>query len=166
MSFQGGDTKLERDLPKNQHTQRKLVNFEDWCNGVVSKSVKIWLSTTIFYDNNHQNVSQFFFHWRSKFFVIDIFLITSIFRSLYFLKRCPIFDSSPLHHEIPIISFGYVFGKNHSNFVSPTWKLNNPYCHTLYYRVSHIETSETKWFRGLEKSRFFWIMVSSALMSM
>ena len=24
-------------LPKNQHTQRKLLNFENWCNGEVSK---------------------------------------------------------------------------------------------------------------------------------
>ena len=26
----GGGTKLERVLPKNQHTQRKLLNFENW----------------------------------------------------------------------------------------------------------------------------------------
>ena len=32
-SFQAGDTKLERFLPKNQHTQRKLFNFENWING-------------------------------------------------------------------------------------------------------------------------------------
>jgi len=36
-SFQGGDTKLEIFLPKNQHTQRKLLNFENWCSGVLSK---------------------------------------------------------------------------------------------------------------------------------
>ena len=36
-SFQTGDTKLERFLPKNQHTQRKLLNFENWVNGEVSK---------------------------------------------------------------------------------------------------------------------------------
>ena len=29
-SFQAGGTKLERFLPKNQHTQRKLLNFENW----------------------------------------------------------------------------------------------------------------------------------------
>ena len=40
-SFQTGDTKLERFLPKNQHTQRKLLNFENWVNGEVSKSAKI-----------------------------------------------------------------------------------------------------------------------------
>ena len=32
-SFQTGGTKLERFLPKNQHTQRKLLNFENWTNG-------------------------------------------------------------------------------------------------------------------------------------
>ena len=35
-----GGTKLERFLPKNQHTERKLLNFENWVNGEVSKSVK------------------------------------------------------------------------------------------------------------------------------
>ena len=34
-SFQ--TTKLKRFLPKNQHTQRKLLNFENWVNGEVSK---------------------------------------------------------------------------------------------------------------------------------
>ena len=29
--------KLERFLPKNQHTRRKILNFENWCNGEVSK---------------------------------------------------------------------------------------------------------------------------------
>ena len=32
-SFQTGGTKLERFLPKNQHPQRKLLNFENWING-------------------------------------------------------------------------------------------------------------------------------------
>ena len=36
-SFQMGGTKLQRFLPKNQHTQRKLLNFENWVNGEVSK---------------------------------------------------------------------------------------------------------------------------------
>ena len=40
-SFQEGGTKLERCLPKNQHTQKKFLNFENWSNGKVSKSVKI-----------------------------------------------------------------------------------------------------------------------------
>ena len=36
-----GDTKLVIFLPKNQHTQRKLLNFENWPNGGVSKSAII-----------------------------------------------------------------------------------------------------------------------------
>ena len=36
-SFQTGGTKLERFLPKNQHTQRNLLNFENWVSGEVSK---------------------------------------------------------------------------------------------------------------------------------
>ena len=38
---QWGGTKLESFLPKNQHTQRKLLNFENWVTGKVSKSAKI-----------------------------------------------------------------------------------------------------------------------------
>ena len=37
LSFLAGGTKLERFLPKDQHIQRKLINFENWCNGKVSK---------------------------------------------------------------------------------------------------------------------------------
>ena len=37
VEFSNGGTKLERFLPKNQHTQRKLMNFENWVNGEVSK---------------------------------------------------------------------------------------------------------------------------------
>ena len=32
-SFQAGGTELKRFLSKNQHTQRKLLNFENWCSG-------------------------------------------------------------------------------------------------------------------------------------
>ena len=37
VEFSSQDTKLERFLPKNPHTQRKLLNFENWVNGEVSK---------------------------------------------------------------------------------------------------------------------------------
>ena len=37
LSFQTGGTKLERFLPKNQHTQRKLLNNDNWVNGEVLK---------------------------------------------------------------------------------------------------------------------------------
>ena len=39
-SFQTGGIELERFLPKNQHTKRKFLNFENWTNGEVSKSAK------------------------------------------------------------------------------------------------------------------------------
>jgi hypothetical protein len=34
-----GDTKLERFLPKNQHTQRKLLNFEFWIEFVTPTTI-------------------------------------------------------------------------------------------------------------------------------
>ena len=40
-SFQIEDTKLKIFLPKNQLIQRKLLNFEFWTNGELSKSAKI-----------------------------------------------------------------------------------------------------------------------------
>ena len=66
------------------------------------------------------------------------FLIISISKSLHFLKRCPIFDTSPLHQFSKLNNSLWVcwfFGKNISNFVPPAWKLNNPYyhnCHSIH----------------------------------
>ena len=37
VEFSRGGTKLERFLHKNQHPQRKLLNFEFWINGELSK---------------------------------------------------------------------------------------------------------------------------------
>ena len=37
VEFQEGGTKLERFLPQNQHTQRKLFNFENWISGGLMK---------------------------------------------------------------------------------------------------------------------------------
>ena len=36
-----GGTRIERCLPKNQHTQRKLLNFENWTSGGPQKLAKI-----------------------------------------------------------------------------------------------------------------------------
>ena len=41
VEFSNRGTRLERLLSKNQHTQRKLLNFENWVNEEVSKSAKI-----------------------------------------------------------------------------------------------------------------------------
>ena len=40
-SFQTGNMKLERFLPKNQHTQRIFLNFKNWTNGGPQKLAKI-----------------------------------------------------------------------------------------------------------------------------
>ena len=40
-SFQTGGTKLGRFLSMNQHTQRKLLNFENWTNGEPQELAKI-----------------------------------------------------------------------------------------------------------------------------
>ena len=37
VEFSSGGIKLEFFFAKNQHTQRKLLNFENWVNGEVSK---------------------------------------------------------------------------------------------------------------------------------
>ena len=36
-NFKTRDTKLDRNLRTNQHTQRKLWNFENWCSVELSK---------------------------------------------------------------------------------------------------------------------------------
>ena len=79
--FSSGGTKLERFLPKNQHTQRKLLNFENRVNGEMSKSVKNCQNFTFKVNFLCQKLSEsfsiFFFieeyQFRSIFFVIDIF---------------------------------------------------------------------------------------------
>ena len=43
--FKRGGTKLERDLPKNQHTQRKLSNFENWIGGGLGSFQKLEFCT-------------------------------------------------------------------------------------------------------------------------
>ena len=40
VEFSNGGIKLEKNLLKNQHTQRKLLNFKNWVNGEMSKMPK------------------------------------------------------------------------------------------------------------------------------
>ena len=37
VEFSIGGYKIRKVFPKNQHPQRKLLNFENWVNGEVSK---------------------------------------------------------------------------------------------------------------------------------
>ena len=81
VEFSCGGTKLERFLPKNQHTQGKLLNFQNWVNGEVSK-----------FDFQSQfSISKIIRIFLNFFSLKNIysgahFLITSIFKSLYFLR--------------------------------------------------------------------------------
>ena len=54
VEFSSGDTKLERFLHKNQHTQKKLLNFEFWINGELSK-IGHYFSTKKFLSKNVNN---------------------------------------------------------------------------------------------------------------
>ena len=38
VKFSSGGMRLERFLPRNQHTQRKSLNFEFWIKGELSKT--------------------------------------------------------------------------------------------------------------------------------
>ena len=55
VEFSSGGTKLERFLHKNQHTQRKLLNFEFWINGELSKIGHHFINKEIFYQKNANN---------------------------------------------------------------------------------------------------------------
>ena len=64
------------------------------------------------------------------------FLTTSILKTLYFLKWCPIFDDSLLHQFTKDNNFLIVYwflGKNLSNFVYLPWKFNNRNNSNLYW---------------------------------
>ena len=64
------------------------------------------------------------------------FLITSIFKSLYFLKWCPILNSSPLDQFSKFNNFLWICRfleeQNSFQFCTPAWKLDNPYYHNMY----------------------------------
>ena len=63
--FKRGGTKLKRFLPKNQHTQRKLLNFENWVSGEVSKSAKspnlLTFKVNFLYQKLSESFSIFFY---------------------------------------------------------------------------------------------------------
>ena len=70
-----GGKKLERFLPKDQHTQRKLSNFENWISGEVSKSAKspnlLTFKVNFLYQKLSESFSISFFIKEYQF--IDIF---------------------------------------------------------------------------------------------
>ena len=72
-----GDTKLKRFLPKNQHTLRKLLNFEFGLMASCQKVPKFDFQSQLIFDvKNHPNLSQFFFIEKHRLILMQkIFLI-------------------------------------------------------------------------------------------
>ena len=96
-SYQGKYTKLGRFLTKNQRSaRRKLLYFMKKQSAEISKSAKIWLENV----KNHLNRSDLFFSLKSSIQVQILiywhFLIASIFRTIYFLNWCTIFDGTAM----------------------------------------------------------------------
>ena len=78
-SFKSRDTKLERFLHKNQHTQRKSLNFENWTNGEPQQLAKIRLLLVDYFilplflmpklrsvAQNEWNICSFYFRFKNK----------------------------------------------------------------------------------------------------
>ena len=103
-SFQTGDTKLERFLPKIQRTQQKLLNFEFWINDELTKVPKfdvqnfsmskiIWIFLIFFIEEYQFRSTLFLSHVDSY---AKIFLIlheistarTAIMQNLFWKLRC------------------------------------------------------------------------------
>ena len=58
----------------------------------------------------------------------------------------------------------WFLGKNLSNFVSPAWKLDNPYCHILHWKLqmslTHTIINNRKWIKIQVLQDFFFHLVS------
>ena len=105
VEFSSGVTKLIRFLPKNLNTQRKLLNFEFWNNGELSKRAIIWLSKSIFSVKNHPNLSHFFFikdyQFRSTFLLLKFF-DKNQFLKFFITKMMPYFWQLVINRKLKI----------------------------------------------------------------
>ena len=52
-----GGTKFVRFLPKNQHTKRKFLNFENWTNGEPHQLAKIRVFKVDYFDSTWLAIS-------------------------------------------------------------------------------------------------------------
>ena len=96
MSGQGRDTKIDKFLAQNQHTQRKLLYFVNKRSAGLSKCTRFWLSKSIFYVKNYLNL--FFFLWKLLIILCrsTIFLYTFFWQLQFYNPLLPIFDGSTL----------------------------------------------------------------------
>ena len=128
LEFSSGGTKFERFLPKNQHTQLKLLNFENWCNG---GGVKKCLN----FQRKKLLESFSFFFIKECHFLFLTFFDSIYFSITLFSKMMPNFWHLSINQFSKFSNFlGYVdfLAKIYSNFVPSTWKLVNRYYHNLY----------------------------------
>ena len=118
-SFQGRDTKLDRFLAKNHHTQWQLLYFVNIHSAELSKSAKSWLSKSIF-SVKTQKQSEFF--W--------------VFRRVQFLtlRGCVFWQNTLISYE-----YCWFLAKNLAYIVFLPWKVDNPNCHTWHLHKNLVE---------------------------
>ena len=131
------------------------MNGNRWKKGVY---LKIY-SRSVHYDNtgcgvfkNHRNLFWFFFSLKNMklgaHFLLWHFLITSIFKSLYFLKWCQLLTARHLLQFSKFNNFLWVswfLCKNLSYLVSLVLKLHNWKCHTVQKIEKQQKTKSKLW---------------------
>ena len=65
VEFSNGGDKVKKIFASESTYSKEIIEFWELVNGEVSKSAKIWLSKSIFYDKNYPNL--FFFIDEYKF---------------------------------------------------------------------------------------------------
>ena len=135
---------MERFLPKTQHTHRKLLKFENWCNG------KVWKSAKIQFSKSSECFSIFIFieeyPFRSTFL-----LLTYFDKITLFYKMMPNFWHLPITPILKIQSF--LVGKNLSNFVLP---LENSRTRTTIIQKSRVFTIKHFVLKQIGKTILCW----------
>ena len=123
--FKQGGSKLERFLPKNQHTRRKILNFENWCYGEVSKIGHHFRSAlkidSIKKVNNKECTPELVFFNVKDWEIFQGFLTLKV-KYRHFLTPPHYTNSQNSKISIEYIDF-------YANLVPPAWKINNQYYH-------------------------------------
>ena len=132
LSFHMRSGKLEIFLPKNQHTQREIIEFWEFlCRG----GVKMCQNWTFKVNFLHQKSSESFssFYWMMPIWEYIFGIINFHQSNIFFIsKMMPNFYNSPLDQFAKFNDFLLVYwflGKILSNFVPLPRKLDNPFCH-------------------------------------
>ena len=88
-----------RFLPKNQHTQQKLLNFVFWINRAVKMCHNVTFKLNFLCQKSSESFSIFFSLKNTNLgahYLLQPFFDKVKFQTTLLLKQCPIFDSSPL----------------------------------------------------------------------